>query len=248
MTQSPYIKIWATGPDDSYPIVKPGSVKRDFLDDTWKRHGYHCQPLTTSNLHGWDFYLYQDLEVVWDGISDTESKHVQIVSGNVLPNGIHAAETATANATIAFNLHSYIETDPDHYLLLSGPPNVFVPGAKPMSALVRSDWYNYSSIQFCWQLTTPNRIIKFKKEEPFLRIMNYPKNLLETTVVEINKATDEQKERSNRYSAERGKYYKENNGDWPFFYKKGKEGNAEGCPVHIDKQYRPNPTEPTKNV
>lgn len=248
MTQSPYIKIWATGPDDTYPVIKTGSVKREFLDETWNRHGYHCQPLTTSNLHGWDFYLTQDLEVVWDGISNTEAHHVQIKNGHTLPNGLSVAENTTANATVAFNLHCYIETDPDHYLLLSGPPNVFVQGAKPMSALVRSDWFNYSSLQFCWQITTPNKTVTFKAGQPFLRIMNYPMNLLESTTVEINKATKEQKERSHRYGAERNNFYKEHPGEWPFYYKKGKEGGSEGCPVHLDKQYRPHPQEPNKNV
>lgn len=248
MTTTPYIKIWATGPDDTYPIIKTGSVKREFLDGTWERHGYHCQPLTTSNLHGWDFYLAQDLEVVWDGVSNTEGHHVQILSGNILPNGVSVAETSTANATIAFNLVCYLETDPDHYLLFSGPPNVFVDGAKPMSALIRSDWYNFSSLQFCWQLTTPNKTITFKKDQPFLRIMNYPKNLLESTTVEINRATDEQKARAGKYGAERQEFYAANPGKWPFFYKKGKEGDSEGCPVHIDKQYRPIPQEPKKNV
>lgn len=248
MTSAPYIKIWTTSPDDTYPIIKTGSVKRDFLDGTWKSHGYHCQPITTSNLHGWDFILAQDLEVIWDGVSNTEAHHVEILNGNVLPNGVKVAETSTANATVAFNLYCFLETDPDHYLLLSGPPNVFVQGAKPMSALIRSDWYHYMTPQFCWQVTTPNKVVTFKKDQPFLRIINYPKNLIESTSVEISRATPEHNARSHRYGAEREKYYKENPGEWPFLYKKGKEGLSEGSPVHLDKQYRPRPQDPQSNV
>lgn len=220
MSQSPYLNIWRVGGDTSYPIVKPGSLKRDFLTATHQAHGYHCQPLSTANLHGWDFIVPHDIEVVWDGVSNTERTHVKVLSGEHLPSGLAVVETGTANATITFNLHCYLETDPDHYLLLSGPSNVFIPGAKPMSALIRSDWYHYTSLQFCWMLTTPNKVIKFPAGSPFLRVINYPVGLLESTKVSIDDATAEMKERAGKYSQERNDFYNKNPNKWPFLYKK----------------------------
>ena len=237
---TPYLKIWATGTDTTYPVVKPGSVKRDFLTDTYKAHGYHCQPISTANLHGWDFILPQDVEVMWNGVSNTESTNVEILSGGSLPNGQLLADTRTANATIAFNLHCYLETDPDHYLLLSGPPNVFIPGAKPMSALIRTDWYHYTSPQFCWKLTTPNKVVKFPAGTPFLRVINYPIGLLESTEISLDVATDEMKRRAGAYAGERNKFYGEHPDKWPFLYKK----QVESLKDDPKPTYRPNPKTP----
>jgi hypothetical protein len=31
-----------------------------------------------------------------------------------------------------------------------------------MTALIRSDWYKTSTLQYCWQITTPNKPVLFK--------------------------------------------------------------------------------------
>lgn len=242
MTGAPYLNIWALGNDTSYPIVKPGSLKRDFLTETHQAHGYHCQPLSTANLHGWDFIIPHDIEVIWDGVSNTESTHVKVISGGNLDNGVPIVETTTANATVAFNLHCYIETDSNHYALLSGPPNTFIQGAKPMSALVRSDWYHYTSLQFCWRLTTPNKVIKFPAGTPFMRVINYPIGLLEDTEISVKIATDEMRARARAYASERNKFYADNPNKWPFLYKKQIESLNEEAKL----AFKPNPGEPCK--
>lgn len=201
--------------------------------------------MTTANLHGWEFLLPQDVEVIWDGISDTSSSHVKILKGRTLPSGAHLVDTGTANATISFNLNAILETDKDHYSLLMGPPNHFVQGAKPMSALIRSDWYQHSSLQFCWQLTTPNKPILFKKDTPFLYLINYPKNLIETTDISVKNVTEEQLYKMRKYGEDREKFYSENPAfKWPNFYKKGVDGSSEDANHFLDGVYRPVPTKP----
>ena len=168
-----------------------------------------------------------------------------VTKGETFPDGKRIVETGTANATIAFNLNAYIETDPDHYCLLMGPPNHFIKGAKPMSALIRSDWYKTSPLQYCWQLTTPNKPILFPKGSPFLFIFNYPKNLLESTSFSVASVTDEDKQKMNSYQAERQKYYKDNPGKFPNLYRKGIDSMGEGAHKFIDSVFKPNPGEVT---
>jgi hypothetical protein len=199
--------------------------------------------MTTSNLHGWEFVLKQDVEVIWDGISSTESHHVKILRGEYNPEGKKVVDNTTANATIAFNLDAYIETDQDHYCLFMGPPNHFVKGAKPMSALIRSDWYKTSPLQYCWQITTPNKPVLFPKGTPFLFIMNYPKNLLESTNFAIKQMTEDDRLNIDRYQAERQKYYQENPGKFPNMYRKGVDSLTDSANVFIDKIYKPSPGE-----
>jgi hypothetical protein len=240
----PYIILKTLDNNTTYDVRK-GSIKRDFLDNTHNAHGYHCQPMTTANLHGWEFVLREDVEVIWDGISNTESHHVKVLRGEYGANGKKIVDTTTANATITFNLDAYIETDNDHYSLLMGPPNHFVQGAKPMSALIRSDWYKTSPLQYCWQITTPNKPVVFHKGTPFLFIINYPKNLIESTNLLISPMTKEDHDNINSYQNERQKYYKENPGKFPNMYRKGVNSLTENSDTFIDKIYKPNPGEVT---
>jgi hypothetical protein len=196
-------------------------------------------------MHGWEFVLLEDIEVIWDGISDTESHHVKIISGQNLPNGVRVVDTATANSTIAFNLNGFLETDPDHYSLISGPANHFVDGAKPMTALIRSDWYHHNALQFCWIITTPNKVVTFKKGTPVMTVVNYPKNLLESTNFYIKEATPEQKEKVAEYTKDRNLFYQENTGlKWANMYKKGVDGMSTDANKYIENIYKPNPSDP----
>lgn len=201
--------------------------------------------MTTANLHGWEFLLPQDITVIWDGVSDTTPNHVTILDGQKLPNGNNLADTTTGNATISFNLNAFLDTDENHYSLLMGPPNHFVQGAKPMSALIRSDWYKHTTLNFCWQITTPNKPITFKKDTPFMYLINYPKNLLETTDLSVKIATDEQKNKMIEYSNDRNKFYEENPPfKWASLYKKGTDGTSEDSTQFLDEIYRPVPKSP----
>lgn len=239
----PHITLWTYDKNTDYEIVvRPGSIKREFLDNTFNSHGYHCQPLTTSHLHGWEFLLPHDVEVVWDGISTSEPHHVKITKGQFFKNGKSFVDTGTANGTISFNIDAMIETDLDHYSLLMGPPNYFINGAKPMSALIRSDWYKNNSLTFCWMMTTPNKPVLFKKGMPFMFLINYPKNLLETTKFIINTMTEEKKEQIRKYNEDKQNFYKENpNFNFANMYRKGLDGINEESSKYLDKVYRPRP-------
>ena len=189
--------------------------------------------------------LLQDIEVIWDGISDTESHHVKIISGQTLPNGVRIVDTATANSTIAFNFNGFLETDPDHYCLISGPANHFVSGAKPMTALIRSDWYHHNPIQFCWIITTPNKVVTFKKGTPVMTVINYPKNLLESTNFYIKELTEDQRQKMAQYTKDRALFYQENPGlKWANMYKKGVDGLDDNANKYIDEIYKPKPSKP----
>lgn len=201
--------------------------------------------MTTVNMHGWEILLPNDVEVVWDGIKDTTPDHVKVLSGKFSEAGYPVVETGTANGTINFNLHAVFETDPDHYLLMSGPPNYFIDGAKPMSGLFRTDFYHYNPLQFSWMMTTPNKPVVFPKGMPFAFFFNYPKNLLEETDISIRNMTDEEHDRVNHYNMERQKFYQENEGlSWSHFYRDGVDGRHEGHNKYLDKTFKPNPKEP----
>lgn len=223
----PHITLWNTGPQTDWYEVRQASVKRKFLDESLNRHGYHCTPMTSANTYGWEIVLPQDVEVVWDGISDTFPDHVKVLKGQYLPSGTELVHTSTANATVAFNLHCFIETDSDHVTLLSGAPNYFLNGAKPMSALIRSDVWHFTPIQFCWRLTTPNKPVLFEKGMPIAFITNHPIKLIQDTVLNIKQADKRILSESEEYANLRQSRYDEFNGkNYPMLYKKFKNKNG----------------------
>lgn len=177
--------------------------------------------MTSANMYGWELILPQDVEVIWDGISDTSGEHVKILKGEFLPSGSQLVHTDTANATVAFNLNCFIESDADHVTLLSGAPNYFMNGAKPMDALLRSDIWHFTPIQFCWRLTTPNKPILFEKGMPLVFITNHPINLIRDTILNVKRADEKIMSESTEYGNLRQAKYKEFNGkNYPMLYKK----------------------------
>jgi hypothetical protein len=240
----PYITIWTTGKNTEYYEVRSGKVKRDYLDKTYEHHGYNCQPMTTINQHGWEFLLPQDVVCEWDGLNTSDSSHIKIISGEYLPNGQKLVENSTGNGTITFNINAVIETNPNYYCLLSGSPNYFVDGAQPMNALIRTDWYHYNPLQFCWKATVPNKQIVFKKGMPFLFLMLYPKNLINETQVYIKNINEELSERVRKYSIERQHFYNSHESfEWSNMYKNGIESISQKNNNELDN-LRPKPLKP----
>lgn len=122
-----------------------------------------------------------------------------------------------------------------------GPPNHFVQGAKPMTALIRSDWYKTSTLQYCWQITTSNKPVLFKAGDPFLFIINYPINLLENTRFSIKQINNEERNKIDKYHGERNKYYKDNPGKFSNMYRKGIDSLKNDANKFLDKPFKPNP-------
>ena len=189
--------------------------------------------MTSANTYGWEIILPQDVEVIWDGIYDSYPHHIKIIKGQYLPSGNQLVHTETANGTVAFNLNCFIETDSNHVTLLSGSPNYFMDGAKPFTALLRSDIWHYTPIQFCWRITTPNKPVVFEKGMPLVFITNHPISLIKETTLNIKQADERIWAESQEYADLRQKKYDEFNGkNYPMLYKKFKGKDGIGDAAH----------------
>jgi hypothetical protein len=198
-----------------------------------------CQPVSTAGLNGWEFVLQRDIKFIWDGISDSSREHVTILEGGANEDGSVFVDTGTANATISFQVNAVIETDPDHYVWLMGAPNYFIDGVQPMNALLQSNWYHYNTIQFCWKITRANEEITIPAGTPFMFMMNYPKNLLESTEFNIHDMDEAGLKRVFSYGDKRDEFYATHEPwKWHQMYKHGIETDDI---KHLDKPFRPCP-------
>jgi O-antigen/teichoic acid export membrane protein len=56
------------------------SIKREWMDLTPEKHAYRCFPVTQANMIGRSLSCTEDIEFIWNGINDTSSENISIVS------------------------------------------------------------------------------------------------------------------------------------------------------------------------
>lgn len=196
------------------------------MDKTYNKIAYMCPPLTHATIHGWEIRLPQDVKVIWDGrwegIEGEDSSHVNIIEGATY-NGDVLAINDSGVAQITFYLNVFAETDPDHYLVFSGPPNYIFEDAYPLNFIWRSDYYNYQVLTVSWKILTPNKEIIFPKGMPIAFFTIYPKNLLESTDIEIYSLKDNDllKTDIEDYGNKRSEMLSKDPYDFPQLYKHG---------------------------
>ena len=244
---NPRITIWKRDYEVDYPIVKQGSARRDWMDKTFNKLAYYCSPMTTSNLHGWEFRLPQDVVVKWDGVWEWQDgedpSHIQLISGGEY-KGLKIATTESGVAQITFQFSCWVETDPDHYLILHGPPNYMFPDAEPLSVVWRSDFFKYQDLSMGWRAVVPNKEIVFPKGMPIAFMTIHPKNLHEETNISFKNIENNPELYDNfkKYMNKRSEHYKENGAyAFPQLYKHGIGPNDE---KFLEKPFRPSLMEP----
>jgi len=162
------IKVYKTR--DGLANVSPLSVKRDWMDDTWKAHAYKCFPVSLTNQLGWGISFPEDITFIWDGISDTSGEHVKILKGEKY------AYPDRANATVSFRTGVMFITDPEETLLSMPVPNQFIDGVVPFTTLVSTSFFR-GDLPCAWRITRPNVEITIKANTPIISVI--PMNLME---------------------------------------------------------------------
>lgn len=147
-----------------YANITPLSVKRDWMDDTWQSHAYHCFPVSLANKLGWEFSFPEDITFIWDGISDSSPDHVKIITGQKY------AYSGRANATISFHTGIQLKTDEDITMLHMPTPNYFRDGFQPFTTLMSSSFYQ-GEFPLVGMITTPNKEITIKANTPVATVI-----------------------------------------------------------------------------
>jgi hypothetical protein len=169
------IDAYQTQPD--LGIVKPLTIKRDWMDNTWESHAYKCFPVGLTNQLGWSISFPEDISFIWDGINDSNAEHVKILSGEKY------AYAGRANATISFKTGVRLVTDQSISILCMPVPNLFFDGATPFTTIISSSFFP-TDIPVAWMITKPNEIITIKAGTPITSMI--PINLNDLQNSEIN--------------------------------------------------------------
>jgi hypothetical protein len=140
------------------------SVKRDWMEDTVDAHAYKCFPVTLTNSLGWGISFPEDISFVWDGVSDTYSHHVRVLSGHKYCN------LGRANGTISFKTGLVFRTNDKTTLLQMPVPNLFTEEYQSFTTLISTSFFQ-GELPCALKILKANQIITIKANTPISSII-----------------------------------------------------------------------------
>lgn len=207
-------------------IIDNIKIKREWMDKTVNSHAYKCFPVTLSNSLGWGISYPEDIEFIWDGVSDSTPDHIKILKGE---KHVHAGR---ANATVSFNTGLIFETAEDVSILHMPVPNQFIDGAQAFTTVISSSFYK-NPMPIAWKITKPNVPILIPAGTPVVALL--PIHLKETSDFVLNIYNNTEDKFGQDHWAKAKRYGEESqkinqSGEWTNFYRNATDesGNAIG--------------------
>lgn len=208
-------------------------LARDWMDDTYDRHAYHCFPMTLANRIGWGISFPEDIVFKWDGINDSTPEHVEILKGNEF------AYSQRGNATISFVTGLRFETDENVSLLTMPVPNQFIRGAQCISTVISSSAL-IGDLPMAWMITEPNIEITIPAGTPVAAVIpmsltnlqSYDLSIMSGVPAHVSTAewNNRMKERARISMEMNGK------GEWTHFYRNATDHTGEPIGKHETKK------------
>jgi len=201
------MKVTLTKTHQLAPTIRPGDVRRQWMDDSYNKHAYRCLPLTEANTSGWEILLQKEIVVVWEGglsvpriINDADFNGRPIANCNKI-------------GMIDFHMGYSFGTESGYSTWLSGPPNYFVDGATPLAASIPSYWWP-DEVQFNWKITKVNEEVVFPEGMPFVFFQFYDNTLMPQVEFTVEHLWDKPELMEERYAYSNAKMKKVQEEPW----------------------------------
>jgi hypothetical protein len=209
--------------------IEQTPVKRQWMEDTPGKHAYHCFPVTMANSIGWTISMLDDIEFIWDGITDTTEEHVKI-----LKDPFNVCNHYRGNATISFNTGLIFRTEPDISILSIVPPNFFIDGIEPYTSVISTSFFE-DPYPAAWRITRPNVKIVVPAGTPICTLI--PISLGKLSEMELDIYDWEKPSNFDQYKKERNAKWAEisKNGNFTDFYRNAVDHNGNSIGTHERK-------------
>ena len=148
-------------------LLKGGTKKRLWMDETPNQFAYRCLPLSIANTWGWDIVPQQSFIVSWDGNNDKESLQVHC-DGDKPSN----ADSQFGHGILTFLPGYLFKTPPGYGLMVTGPINNDIyDWATFLTGIVETDWLEFT-FTLNWRLNHPGNFL-IRKNYPIGRIIPF---------------------------------------------------------------------------
>jgi hypothetical protein len=215
------IKAYTFG---QYATIDQLPLHRDWMDETFDRHAYHCFPISLSNRLGWGISFPEDIVFTWDGINDSTPDHVKIISGEryVHPN--------RGNRTISFYTDlTFVGDGGENVSLLTMPvPNQFIRGAQCITTLISTSVLA-GDLPIAWMVTEPNIEITIPANTPVAAVLPISLTDIQSNELEIVRGRPEYEDSGwSERMRDRSAASQEMNskGQWTHFYRNAVDHNG----------------------
>jgi hypothetical protein len=195
------MKATVTRTHQNPPQIRQATVRRDWMDETYKKHAYKCLPLTEANVNGWELVLQQDVVIQWDGGLTVP----RVLSGEKMTfetNGQTYERDIVMPSIVgimSFTTGWSFSTPPGIATWVSGSPNYFVDGAVPLTAHIPSDWWP-DEFNMNWKITKIGEPVVFSAGSPFMFFQFYDTSLMPSIEFEVENYWDKPELSSARQS------------------------------------------------
>jgi len=173
-------------------------------------------PMTVANVSGWELVLPEAVRVYWEG----GNHNVRIVPEN--------SQWASAGiiGMVSFNLGWRFKTEPGYSLWIGGSPNLILPNAHPLSAIIPTSWWP-DEFQMNWAIAEPGREVEFPEGFPFMFFSIIKDSVLGDTKLTIDKSKETEEFLQSRidYGREKMRRNKEQPWTWTRGIKTGKDAS-----------------------
>lgn len=176
-------KVTLTKTHQNPPQIVQSRLKRDWMDNTYKKHAYQCLPVTTANVHGWEVLLPHDVIVQWEG----GNNNVKILSGESYMD--RTLVYGGIIGMVSFSVGWAFGTEDGYETWISGSPNYFIDGASPLSAVIPSSWWP-DEFQMNWIITKIGEPVIFPAGTPFMFFNIFKSDLLESVEFQVDNLWD----------------------------------------------------------
>lgn len=214
-------------------LIKSADIKRGWMQEN--NHFYRCLPMTIANQNGWFVESPSDFKVTWLGDNHPNSLHFWI-------DHRYNTERKWVDSLFGYGIFTFfmdfiVRTPPGVNLLVRGAPNFYVDGAHPLEGVVETDWLNYS-FTMNWKITSPNKVVNFKKGDPICYFHPVPHDYSEKFNLEIDSLENNPELMEKFQAYDRSRHEFRSNPDpknpWQGHYFRG-EDVSDGCPVSHDQ-------------
>ena len=156
--------------------IKQTRVKRNWMDNTYDAHAYHCFPISLANSIGYELSAPEDITFIWDGVDDSSADHVKIL------NGDKWCYAGRANASLSFNSGIIFKTENNISMLHMPVPNYFNNSYQTFTSIISTSFYD-SFFPVAIKITKANEEITIKAGDPIVTLL--PISLTDMSNIEL---------------------------------------------------------------
>jgi hypothetical protein len=207
------------------------SIKRDWMDLTSEGHAYRCFPVTQANVIGYSLSCKEDIEFLWDGITDQTGDHVEIFNPK-------SAYSGRGQSSISMDTGLIFRTDIDVSILAINPVNYFSDEFETMSSLITTSFYN-NPLPLALRAKIANKRVVIKAGTPVATIIPISLTNLNNTVISIvdYQDIDNKRMKANMSYGEAAQAIN-SSGEWTDWYRNAVNEKQESLGSHEVKTLR----------